>query len=115
GKEVMPLIRYEVGDLGAVAPAGEACPCGRRLPILTRLEGRSDDVIVTRDGRRVGRLDPVFKADLMLKEAQIVQESLDTLVVRLVAAPGFTERHAGELLQPLGDPDGGEGIRPRAA
>jgi phenylacetate-CoA ligase len=109
--EVMPLIRYEVGDLGAVAPAGEACPCGRRLPILTRLEGRSDDVIVTRDGRRVGRLDPVFKADLMLKEAQIVQESLDTLVVRLVAAPGFTERHAGELLERLRDRVGAMGIR----
>ena len=47
----------------------------------------------------------------MLKEAQIVQESLDTLVVRLVAAPGFTERHAGELLERLRDRVGAMGIR----
>ena len=109
--EVMPLIRYEVGDLGSMAPPDAACACGRKLPILTRLEGRSDDVIVTRDGRRIGRLDPVFKADLMLRETQIVQESLDELVVRMVVAPGFEERHAAELESRLRDRVGDMRIR----
>jgi phenylacetate-CoA ligase len=109
--ELMPLIRYEVGDLGAVLPPGTPCACGRTLPVLSRLEGRADDVIVTRDGRRIGRLDPVFKADLHLREAQIVQESLDDLRVLLVVADGFTQGHADELLQRLQDRVGDMRIR----
>ena len=72
-----PLIRYRLGDRLAEspsAPGGAACPCGRTLPVLPALEGRVDDVLVLADGRRVGRLDPVFKGDLPLREAQIVQE-----------------------------------------
>jgi phenylacetate-coenzyme A ligase PaaK-like adenylate-forming protein len=120
--DVMPLIRYEVGDLGSVGSLDDVCACGRRLPVFTRLEGRSDDVIVTREGQRIGRLDPVFKSDLMLREAQIVQESIDELVVRLVVAKGFSSRHAQELLNRLRDRVGNMHVRlervdsiPRAA
>ncbi|HUQ64181.1 MAG TPA: AMP-binding protein [Acidimicrobiales bacterium] len=35
----MPLLRYEVGDLAEV---GDRCPCGRKLPVLTRLAGRQE-------------------------------------------------------------------------
>src|SRR5262249_46948497 len=120
--DVMPLIRYDVGDLGSVGPLDDVCACGRRLPFFTQLEGRSDDVIVTREGRRIGRLDPVFKSDLMLREARIVQESVDELVVGLVVAKGFSSRHTHELLNRLRDRVGDMRIRlervdsiPRAA
>jgi len=82
----MPLVRYAVGDRAASAPPGEPCACGRRLPQLRRIEGRSDDVVVTPEGRLVGRLDPVFKADLPIREAQIVQESLRRVRVKIVPA-----------------------------
>lgn len=88
----MPLIRYRVGDSGSFASG--ACKCGRTLPIIDRIEGRSDDVLFTTDGRRVGRLDPVFKGDLPLKEAQIIQKSLKQIVVRLVPVDGFGEQSA---------------------
>ncbi len=84
----MPLIRYAVGDRGAEA-AG-ACACGRTLPRLAAVEGRSDDVLLTPDGRAVGRLDPVFKARLQVREAQIVQEALDRIRVRVVPADGYS-------------------------
>jgi phenylacetate-CoA ligase len=93
----MPLIRYAVGDRARLAPPTRACACGRRLPIIERIEGRSDDVVVTPDGRRVGRFDPVFKADLPIREAQIVQEAPDRLVVRVVPAPGWTPEQAEDL------------------
>ena len=64
----MPLVRYRVGDRGALAPADEGCRCGRTLPTLATVEGRVDDVLLTPDGRRIGRLDPVFKADLPVRE-----------------------------------------------
>lgn len=95
----MPLIRYDVGDRVRFAPESRACACacGRRLPILEQIEGRSDDVVVTPDGRRVGRFDPVFKADFPIREAQIVQEAPDRLVVSVVPASGWLPEHAEDL------------------
>jgi phenylacetate-CoA ligase len=86
----MPLVRYRLGDHAALAADGTACACGRTLPRLARIEGRSDDLLYTADGRRIGRLDPVFKSDCHLREAQIVQESLRRVRVRYVPGPGFT-------------------------
>ncbi len=99
----MPLVRYEVGDRGALAPEGKACACGRTLPILQEVEGRSDDVVLTSDGRRVGRLDPVFKADLPIREAQIIQESLERIRVRFVPASEYTNRDGIAITQRLHD------------
>lgn len=84
----MPLVRYRVGDRGSLS-ASSACECGRGLPLLQGIEGRNDDVVYTRDGRRVGRLDPVFKGNLPVKEVQIVQETLDCIRIVYVPADGF--------------------------
>lgn len=97
----MPLIRYEVGDRGALAPADQRCRCGRSLPMLAALEGRLDDVVRTVDGRRIGRLDPIFKADLPIREAQIVQDRLDHLSIRFVPASGYADRHGADMIQRL--------------
>lgn len=97
----MPLIRYELGDRGALAPADERCDCGRTLPLLAAVEGRLDDVVLTPDGRRVGRLDPMFKADMPLREAQIIQESLSRVRVRYVPAPGSTPDLGEDIVRRL--------------
>ena len=85
----MPLIRYRLGDRGILEPPGTTCPCGRTLPLLAGLEGRVDQVLRGMNGQEVGRMDPVFKADLPLLEAQIIQTALDRIVLRYVPAPGF--------------------------
>jgi phenylacetate-CoA ligase len=82
----MPLIRYEVGDLGTYH-GYEACACGRSLPVLGRIEGRANDLLYTPDGRGVFWLNPVFYG-LAVREAQIVQESLNDIVVMYVPGPG---------------------------
>lgn len=94
----MPLIRYDTGDRAAWA-GDQACACGRALPVLRRLEGRSDDVVVTRDGRHIGRLDPVFKADLPIREAQIIQEDLDHLRVLYVPTDAYTPADGDALVR----------------
>ena len=102
--DVMPLVRYEVGDRGALASDASdpaRCRCGRTLPSLRAIEGRLDDVVITPDGRRVGRLGPVFRSNLPIREAQIVQETLDALRVRYVPATGFTAHHAAVLEERL--------------
>jgi phenylacetate-CoA ligase len=103
----MPLIRYQTGDRGTVASEASHCTCGRTLPLIGGMEGRMEDMFYTLDGRRVGRLDPVFKRDLPVREAQLIQERLDLIRVRFVPAPGFTratEREiTAQLRQRLGD------------
>lgn len=99
----MPLIRYLVGDAGWLAPPGDACPCGRTLPILGGIEGRSDDLVRTSDGRLIGRLDPVFKKDLPLQGAQIIQETIDWFRVLVVPAEGYGSSTESEISRRLRD------------
>jgi phenylacetate-CoA ligase len=95
----MPLIRYRVGDRGAMPPVQHSCDCGRRLPRLGSIEGRADDVLHTIDGRQVGRLDPVFKGGLAIREAQIVQEALDRVRLRFVPAAQYTAEDGEALVR----------------
>ena len=99
----MLFIRYRVGDRGALADDSVTCACGRTLPIVTCIEGRTHDALYTSDGRRIGRLDPVFKADLSICEAQIIQERLDALRVLYVPGEHFQQADAQRLVQQLQD------------
>jgi phenylacetate-CoA ligase len=96
----MPLLRYRTGDVATLLKRA-SCPCGRARPILERIEGRVEDYVVTPDGRRIGRMDHVFKDAFDVKEAQIVQPSIDRLVVRLVPRPGFGEAARAALEREL--------------
>jgi phenylacetate-CoA ligase len=99
--DAMPLVRYDVGDRGSLASPDEVCPCGRSLPILRTVEGRIDDVVMTPNGRRIGRLDTVFKASLPIRLAQIVQEEDGRLEVAVVPAPGYNGTAAQEIMRRL--------------
>ena len=84
---VMPFIRYRTGDLGVMSAT--SCPCGRGLPVLDRIEGRVQDVIVTADGRVVSGL---LFAHLMkdcpeVREFQVHQIALNHLTFLLVTEP----------------------------
>jgi phenylacetate-CoA ligase len=91
GNYATPLIRYRVGDV-AVLSDWQECECGRSGPLVQQIVGRMEDIIVTPDGRHVGRLDHVFKDTLNVAEAQIVQETKDAVLVRMVKRAGFGER-----------------------
>jgi phenylacetate-CoA ligase len=80
----MPLIRYKVGDLGSWK--GRDCSCGRGLPLLNPLEGRSVDVITTPGGRIVSGLffPHLFKDFPAIQTYQVVQETREEVTVRLV-------------------------------
>lgn len=101
---VMPLIRYTTGDLAVQGADG--CRCGRAFPTVAAIIGRLDDVITTPDGRRVGRLDPIFKAVASLVECRIVQDAIDHVRVEMVVKGEFPEqerqRLRGELALRLG-------------
>ena len=66
----MPLLRYRIGDL-AVAPGVDRCPCGRGLPLLGRLVGRSNELLCAGDGSLV--LPELISAVMTSARASVVE------------------------------------------
>ncbi|HVV85093.1 MAG TPA: hypothetical protein VHE35_18640 [Kofleriaceae bacterium] len=81
-----PLLRYELGDHAEV---GAPCPCGRGLPVLTRIVGRRRGMLRYPDGRTTWPLFTVAcRRAAPYRELQLVQESADHLRLRVVPRPG---------------------------
>jgi phenylacetate-CoA ligase len=78
-----PLIRYDIGDFAEV---GEACPCGRGLPVLKRIIGRVRNLLVTAEGKRhypfLGQSQFLDIAPIL--QHQFVQTALDVVEARIV-------------------------------
>jgi phenylacetate-CoA ligase len=79
----MPLIRYQTGDIGRLA--ARPCSCGRVMPLLEAVQGRLVDCIQTPDGRRIpgDGIMGAFHGIGNIRRSQIIQEDLETLVVRI--------------------------------
>lgn len=91
-----PLIRYDIGDY---AEAGAPCTCGRGLPTLTRIAGRSRNMMVGPDGTRFRpALGSRSIADIApIRQFQLVQRSVDTVEFRLVAERPLSGAEEGRL------------------
>lgn len=78
-----PLVRYDTRDYAEVGPS---CPCGRGLPTLSRIMGRSRNMVRLPDGRRFWPLVGAyhFREIAPVVQYQVIQDALDTLEVRLV-------------------------------
>jgi len=87
----MPLIRYKVGDLAI--KSDELCPCGRGLPLLEKVEGRTGDLMYGPNGRV---FSPMIWYNLMrripgIEQYKIIQEKRDLIRVLLVKDTKFSE------------------------
>ena len=71
-----PLVRYEVGDMGVLTRS--PCSCGRKLPVLKKLEGRTQDAIRNESGDRLSTLFFAgrFKDLKAIHRIQIIQRTL---------------------------------------
>ncbi len=92
----MPLIRYRTGDCGRLLADDTRCACGRTLPAIASVDGRTNDLLITRDGRKVFWLNPVFYG-LPVRQGQIVQETLSRIRVRYAPTPEFTPLVGAEI------------------
>ncbi|HEX8606830.1 MAG TPA: AMP-binding protein [Pseudoduganella sp.] len=79
-----PFIRYRTGDIGVLGT--QPCACGRGLPLLQEIQGRSTDFLVAQDGTVMHGLALVYiLRDLPQVQAfKITQESLDLTRVQIV-------------------------------
>jgi phenylacetate-CoA ligase len=92
-----PFIRYRTGDVGALDP--EPCPCGRGLPVLGRIEGRTTDFVVAADGTVMHGLALIYVLRDMedIDQFKIIQESLDRTCVCLTATRPLPASRVAEI------------------
>ncbi|GAW93302.1 phenylacetate--CoA ligase family protein [Calderihabitans maritimus] len=98
----MPIIRYQNDDLASFAT--EPCSCGRGLPLLEKIHGRSNDFLVAADGRLVsGSFIPhLFRHTCGIRQVQVEQAEDRTLTIRMVKGPAWSleeEKMVVQLLQ----------------
>jgi len=86
----MPFIRYEIGDRGTISETTE-CGCGRGLPLLQRVEGRTMDMVATPDGRKLGGTfwTLLLRTRPGLRQIQVVQEDLSGVNIYYVPDDDF--------------------------
>jgi phenylacetate-CoA ligase len=96
----MPLLRYELGDQAEV---GTPCACGRSLPTLARIVGRTRDRLVLPNGERRFAYNPsdAFARVPDILRYQIAQVATDLLEVRLVARAKLTAAAEAMLAEAL--------------
>ncbi|WP_332671490.1 phenylacetate--CoA ligase family protein [Aromatoleum sp.] len=84
-----PFVRYRTGDVGVLSD--ERCACGRGLPVLKEVQGRTTDFVVAKDGTVMHGLALIYTVrDLPgVERFRIVQESFDRTEVLLVTNPSF--------------------------
>lgn len=87
-----PFLRYRTGDMAILGKGG--CKCGRGLPLLETIAGRSTDFVITREGKTIHGLALIYVLRELgeIKAFKIIQESLENLRILVVPAQGY---HAG--------------------
>jgi len=96
----MPLIRYKIGDRAAMSD--ESCPCGRGMPMLKGIEGRSTSSFRNRQGDIIAPEYFIHLIGVLLNKGgftekfQVIQENWNLVVVKLVV--NLRDEH---VFQPL--------------
>ncbi len=94
-----PFIRYRTGDIGVLDD--QPCACGRGLPLLKEIQGRTTDFVVAQDGTVMHGLALVYVVrDIPgVKEFKIVQESLALTRIYLVTEPPFQPENNQTIIE----------------
>jgi phenylacetate-CoA ligase len=91
-REATPLVRFRTGDLTSLDFA--PCPCGRTLARISRIAGRTDNVVVVKGinifPERVGQILAAFSGEEPAYQLVLGQEGhLDFLEVRIEVGEGL--------------------------
>jgi phenylacetate-CoA ligase len=94
-----PFIRYRTGDVAVLDT--QRCACGRGLPLLREIQGRSTDFVVAADGTVMHGLALVYiLRDLpSVQSFKVVQHELLRTQVLVVPGPGFSADSQAQIVQ----------------
>jgi phenylacetate-CoA ligase len=80
----VPFLRYATGDVGALT--SRKCTCGRQLPLIENIEGRTTDFIIAPDGTILHALSVIYILREIegIEQFRIRQKQVDRFHVQLV-------------------------------
>lgn len=95
----MPLLRYETNDVTGFLE--KECSCGRSFPLMKGVMSRAEDVITTKDGRYLSfaSLTLPFKQMKHIIEAQLIQENIGHIRIKLVKELGYSDADSQFLIE----------------
>ncbi len=109
--DLMPLIRYRLGDMGHAL--AEPCSCGRGFPLMGQIDGRVRDLLDLKSGKKVApaRITDVLQDEPAVHLFQVVQYSDGAIVAHVVPCGGalaaaVSERILARLTNLLGPAEG---------
>ena len=84
-----PFLRYRTGDVGILSD--KTCSCGRTLPLMQEIQGRTTDFVVAADGTILHGLALIYTVrDLPgVERFKIVQHTRQHVEVLVAAGPPF--------------------------
>ena len=98
----MPFLRYDTGDIVRIDEnIDRDCNCGFRGRIVNSIDGRKEDYVILRDGRKIGKMDHIFKDLVNIREAQIYQDKPGEIYVRVVKGDKYNLEDEKALLREL--------------
>ena len=97
----MPLIRYEIGDLGV--PSDEICSCGRGLPLMKKVVGRVTDIITTKDDKYVHGefFTHLFYDTRGIKQFQFIQKTKEYAILKIVKKINYSQAELDKIINQI--------------
>jgi phenylacetate-coenzyme A ligase PaaK-like adenylate-forming protein len=95
--KAMPLLRYDIGDTIETFDNSPQCPCGRSLPLVKAIHGRTNDIIVTPDGRYLTAIFVLPEQISGTRFVQFVQTSQTDLLIRVIPGTNWSPHERRKL------------------
>lgn len=95
----MPLLRYDTGDLVELAP--EPCACGRTFPLVSRISGRADQLLLHKEGFPIPSVNiyTYFAKQERILRFQVIQQDRDGVEIRILPRTGSNEQRLVESVR----------------
>ena len=92
-----PLINYDTKDIVKIS-ANQNCQCNNGGMIIDYIQGRIEDYIITPEGRIVVRMGHLFKNAKFIRNAQIQQNKVNQVILRIEKEDGYTKKDEKAIL-----------------
>jgi phenylacetate-CoA ligase len=97
-----PFLRYRLGDQATLST--NKCACGRGLPLLRNILGRSTDWLIDKTGKKIHGLVVAHTIAKVqgIKHFQIIQEDLDHILINIVKNRFYKDQDSEFIVKSIG-------------
>jgi phenylacetate-CoA ligase len=98
----MPLVRYKSGDLAQIphhTSTDELDEISLGIKPFLGIIGRSNEILITRDGIRIASANQFPRGVNNLRQLQVIQDTLDSIQVLVITTPQFDAADEAQLLR----------------